>query len=158
MTTGNDMTFTELRSKDLINSSDGKRLGKACDIVFDSVTGKIRGIVAPYGKKSYFGKGQDIFIPFKCIIKIGEDIVLVDINCQDLKQPDSLPYKPPVPPPPPSGGHPPHSPPPPSGGHPPHCPPSSPPNPCQNAPQRPDCDMRCEKCMLFDCAYRWKNN
>ena len=130
----NDMTFSELRSKDLINSSDGKRLGKACDIVFDSITGKIRGIVAPYGKKSYFGKGQDIFIPFKCILKIGEDVVLVDVNCQQLK-PES-----------------------------PHCPPKieecpppkppSPPAPCE--PQRPDCDMRCEKCMLFDCAYRWK--
>ena len=130
----NDMTFSELRSKDLINSSDGKRLGKACDIVFDSVTGKIRGIVAPYGKKSYFGKGQDIFIPFKCILKIGEDVALVEVNCQQLK-----PESPHVPPkieecPPPK----------------PPCPPA----PCE--PQRPDCDMRCEKCMLFDCAYRWK--
>lgn len=145
MTTGKDMTFTELRSKDLINSSDGKRLGKACDIVFDSVTGKIRGIVAPYGKKSYFGKGQDIFIPFKCILKIGEDIVLVDVNCQDLKHPDGIPQG--IPP------HPSHRPdcvPP----CPPPCPP--PPKPCDVEPQKPDCDLRCEKCMLFDCAYRWK--
>lgn len=146
MTTGNDMTFTELRSKDLINSSDGKRLGKACDIVFDSVTGKIRGIVAPYGKKSYFGKGQDIFIPFKCILKIGEDIVLVDVNCQQLK-PDQPPHcsippckEPPYPSPPPCKEPP--------------CP-APPTNPCEQG--RPDCDMRCEKCMLFDCAYRWKN-
>ncbi|MBE5732739.1 MAG: YlmC/YmxH family sporulation protein [Clostridiales bacterium] len=133
------MTFTDLRSKDLINSSDGKRLGKACDIVFDSVTGKIRGIVAPYGKKSYFGKGQDIFIPFKCILKIGEDIVLVDVNCQQLK-PDQPPHYPP----------PPHE----CEEKPPHKPPPVP--PCE--PQKPNCDMRCEKCMLFDCAYRWKNN
>ena len=131
----NDMTFSELRSKDLINSSDGKRLGKACDIVFDSITGKIRGIVAPYGKKSYFGKGQDIFIPFKCILKIGEDVVLVDVNCQQLK-PES-----------------PHCPPPQIEECPPPKP-TCPPAPCE--PQRPECDMRCEKCMLFDCAYRWK--
>ncbi len=140
MNTGNDMTFTELRSKDLINSADGKRLGKACDIVFDSVTGKIRGIVAPYGKKSYFGKGQDIFIPFKCILKIGEDIVLVDVNCQQLKSdpPNCLP--------PQKQECPPQS-----------CPvPSPQPNPCER--EKPDCDMRCEKCMLFDCAHRWKNN
>ena len=144
MNTGNDMTFTDLRSKDLINSSDGKRLGKACDIVFDSVTGKIRGIVAPYGKKSYFGKGQDIFIPFKCILKIGEDIVLVDVNCQQLKH-----------------DHPPHCPPPvceekpPCNSHQEQC--CEPPRPnCE--PLKPNCDMRCEKCMLFDCAYRWKNN
>ncbi len=138
MNSGNDMTFTDLRSKDLINSSDGKRLGKACDIVFDCVTGKIRGIVAPYGKKSYFGKGQDIFIPFKCILKIGEDIVLVDVNCQQLKTDHS-----PMLPPPQLG-----------------CDDSqSKPSPCKpSEPQKPNCDMRCEKCMLFDCAYRWKNN
>ena len=140
MNTGNDMTFTDLRSKDLINSSDGKRLGKACDIVFDSVTGKIRGIVAPYGKKSYFGKGQDIFIPFKCILKIGEDIVLVDVNCQQLKHDHPPPVceeKPPC------------------NSHQEQC--CEPPRPnCE--PLKPNCDMRCEKCMLFDCAYRWKNN
>ncbi len=134
MNSGNDMTFSDLRSKDLINSCDGKRLGKACDIVFDTQTGKIRGIVAPYGKKSCFGKGQDIFIPFKCILKIGEDIVLVDINCQTLKNEEKRPCLPPV-------SHQPET-----------------PQPHECEPQRPDCDQRCEKCMLFDCAYRWKNN
>ena len=145
MESGNDLTFTELRSKDIINSTDGKRLGRACDLVFDSVTGKIKGIVAPFGKKSYFAKGQDIFIPFRCILKFGEDIILVDINCQNVK-PDKNPY-PIVPPQPPPT--------------PPPCevePPEKPNNCINPCPPRPNCDMRCEKCMLFDCAYRWKNN
>ena len=140
MESGNDLTFSELRSKDIINSTDGKKLGRACDLVFDTVTGKIKGIVAPYQKRTCFCKGQDIFIPFKCIQKFGEDIILVDINCNNLKT-----EKPPCPPPCP--------------------PPPCPPPPCQKeencsqvCPSKPNCDMRCEKCMLFDCAYRWKNN
>lgn len=139
MDSGNDLTFSELRSKDIINSSDGKKLGRACDLVFDTVTGKIKGIVAPYLKRTCFSKGQDVFIPFRCIQKFGEDIILVDINCNTLKI-----DKPPCPPP-----------------CPPRCPPQ-PSKPCDKEencpPPRPNCDMRCEKCMLFDCAYRWKNN
>ena len=141
MNSGIDLTFTELRSKDIINSTDGKRLGRACDIVFDSVSGKIKGIVAPYGKKPYFGKGQDIFIPFSCIQKFGDDVILVDVDCNNLKNDKIPPPPPPVPPPVP----------------PQNCPPQ-PQNPPPLCPQRPNCDMRCEKCMLFDCAYRWKNN
>ena len=141
MGSGNDLTFTELRSKDIINSTDGKRLGRAYDLVFDSVSGKIKGIVSPYGKKSYFGKSQDIFIPFSCIQKFGDDVILVDVDCNNLKNDKNPPTCSSNPPLPPAV----------------NCP-SSPSNPTPQCPQRPNCDMRCEKCMLFDCAYRWKNN
>ena len=141
MDSENVLTFTELRSKDIINSTDGKRLGRACDLVFDTVTGKIKGIISPYGKRSCFVKGQDIFIPFKCIQKFGEDIVLVDVNCNTAKTDKTtctqtcLPACPPVE----------------------KCVEQTP-CPVPSCPPRPNCDMRCEKCMLFDCAYRWKNN
>ncbi len=139
MNKDNDLTFTALRCKDIVNSTDGKRLGKAVDIVFDTSSGRVKGIVAPFSKKSWCGKGQDIFIPFKCILKFGEDIVLVDLNGIQ-KDP------PPIPPRVPftadgcvTGSD---------------CISASPAPPVG----KPDCDLKCEKCMLFDCAYRWKDN
>lgn len=118
-----DITFGELRSKDLVNACDGKKIGRASDLVFDVQSGKIRGIIAPFSKKSWCNKGQDVFIPFKCIVKFGQDVVLVDMNCHvDPGKPDCKE----------------------KGVS------------CEIV--RPNCDMKCEKCMIFDCAYRWKNN
>ena len=129
MTNNSEMTFSQLRSKELVSAIDGKRLGRVCDLVFDPASGKIKGIIAPYSKKNWCGKGQDIFIPWKCIVKMGEDVVLVDLNCYGKDDGGKKPEK--APPcdcvicPPPTDG-------------------------------RPDCDMKCEKCMLFDCVHRWK--
>ena len=118
-----EISFCELRSKEVVNSTDGKRLGKITDLVFSLQTGLIKGIVTPYNKRGLFGKNQDIFIPWRCVKKIGEDVILVNIN----EDGSCVPEKPePLPPPKPDESH---------------CPP---------------CDRRCEKCMLFDCKYRWK--
>ncbi len=62
-----------------VNLSDGKRLGKVCDIVFTYPEGKVQGIVVPGGKGFRFGKA-DLFIDLKCVKKIGVDVVLVDIK------------------------------------------------------------------------------
>ncbi len=62
-----------------VNLSDGKRLGKVCDIVFTFPEGKVQGIVVPGGKGFHFGKA-DLFIDLKCVKKIGVDVVLVDIK------------------------------------------------------------------------------
>ena len=74
------ITFCELRSKEVVNSVDGKRMGRIVDLVFSGETGKIKGIVTPYGKRGPFGKGQDIFIPWRCVTTIGEDVIIVNLN------------------------------------------------------------------------------
>ncbi|MGI6700901.1 MAG: YlmC/YmxH family sporulation protein [Christensenellales bacterium] len=75
-----ELTFCELRSKEVINVCDGKRLGRIYDIVF-TFNGKVVGLVAP-GDRSFFrgiGGVDSIFIPWCCIRKIGDDVILVEL-------------------------------------------------------------------------------
>ena len=76
-----ETSFCELRGKEVINVVDGKRLGKIIDLVFDTRFGKILGIVVPSYNKSWniFKSSDDIFIPYNCICKFGDDTILVQI-------------------------------------------------------------------------------
>ena len=77
-----EITFCDLRAKEVINICDGKRLGNIIDLAFDSCTTKITGIIVP-GEKSFFSffkSNPDIFIPFYKICKIGKDVILVELN------------------------------------------------------------------------------
>ncbi len=84
-----DATFNELKVKDVINICDCKKLGRVSDIVIDLRTGKVRGIVLP-GSRGFniFKQPEDIFIPWKNILRIGNDVILVEIfhrlrGCKD---------------------------------------------------------------------------
>ncbi len=75
-----EFTFCELREKEVINVADGKKLGRVFDASFSS--GKITGLMVP-GDKKFFKSvsGSDcIFIPWPCVLKIGGDVILVDLN------------------------------------------------------------------------------
>lgn len=80
-----ETSFCELRGKEVINIVDGKKLGRIIDLVFDDCTGKIFGIVVPSYNKSWniFKQSDDIFIPFNCICKFGDDAILVRIFVQN---------------------------------------------------------------------------
>lgn len=82
-----EISFSELRCKELINVRDGRRLGRITDIIFSGESSKIKGVVAPYTKRSLLTKGQDIFIPWKCVKKIGEDVIIVDVNADGSCEP-----------------------------------------------------------------------
>ena len=76
-----DYTFCELRDREIVNVTDGKKLGRMSDIAFDA-KGKIIGIIVP-GEKKFLKNitGNDnIFIPWCCILKIGDDVILVDLH------------------------------------------------------------------------------
>lgn len=77
-----ETTFCELKTKEIVNVVDGKRLGKISDMVFNTSTGKILGLIVPPYKKSWniFRTQEDIFIPYNCVCRIGDDIILVEIN------------------------------------------------------------------------------
>lgn len=77
-----ELSFCDLRSKEVVNVPDGRKLGNIIDMVFDTCTGRVTGIVVP-GERSFFSvfkSCHDIFIPYQRICKIGKDIILVDIN------------------------------------------------------------------------------
>ena len=79
------ISFCDLKKKDVINICDGSNLGNIYDLVIDTCTGCIVGIVVPISKGffSFFKSNNDLFIPYSRICKIGKDIILVDIIMQE---------------------------------------------------------------------------
>ncbi|MBQ4568929.1 MAG: YlmC/YmxH family sporulation protein [Ruminococcus sp.] len=74
--------IVELRHKEVINSSNGCRLGFVDDIEVDTVTSQVRSIIV-FGRPRCFGllgRCEDINIPWSDIKLIGEDTILVDTN------------------------------------------------------------------------------
>jgi YlmC/YmxH family sporulation protein len=72
----------DLRQKEVINISDGRRLGFVSDVEIDLENGKIDAIVLPGGGRffGFIGKDNEFIIPWERIKKIGEDIILVDMD------------------------------------------------------------------------------
>ena len=71
--------ISEFQIKDVVNVADGKRLGNIADIEINLTTGKIEAVVISGSGRvlGFFGKDEDIVIPWKNIIKIGQDVILV---------------------------------------------------------------------------------
>lgn len=74
-----ETSFDELRRKEAINLSDGKRLGRVTDVVFTYPEGRTLGIVVPGGRGIRWGK-SGLFIELKNVKKIGVDVILVEIK------------------------------------------------------------------------------
>lgn len=73
-----EISFADLKDKEVINIFDGKKLGHIVDIVFDSQSVKVMGVVVP-GIKKFLRKTDDIFIAIENLKKIGEDVLLVKL-------------------------------------------------------------------------------
>jgi YlmC/YmxH family sporulation protein len=75
------MRMSELSSKDIINLTDGGRLGSLADsdLVIDPQTGQIEKIiVSAKGRLAY--KGQRLEIPWSAIRRIGPEVMIVDLK------------------------------------------------------------------------------
>ena len=77
-----EITFTDLKQREVINVFDGKKLGRITDLVFDIETGKVEGIIVP-GEKKIFRKTDDIFIPLEKLKRIGDDVILIGIEVKE---------------------------------------------------------------------------
>ena len=82
-----ETSFCDLRAKSVINVLDGKNLGRICDIVLEICTGQILGFVVPGSKNliNIFKGGEDIFIPYRNVCKIGQDVILVELNFTEFR-------------------------------------------------------------------------
>jgi YlmC/YmxH family sporulation protein len=80
------MKISEFQTKDVINIVDGKKLGQVSDLELDLRQGRIDSIVIPSSGKFFglFGGGTDLVIPWKSIVKIGMDVVLVKLESTRL--------------------------------------------------------------------------
>ncbi|NDI33657.1 YlmC/YmxH family sporulation protein [Chengkuizengella sediminis] len=76
------MKISDFQTKDVINIVDGKKLGSVSDLELDLRQGKIDSIVVPSQGKFFglFSGDNEVVIPWRNIVKIGMDVVLVKLD------------------------------------------------------------------------------
>jgi YlmC/YmxH family sporulation protein len=78
----NMLKISDLQAKDIVNMENGRRLGTITDLDINLTTGQISSLVIGGGGEvmGLFGRGEDeVVIPWKNIIKIGSDVILVEV-------------------------------------------------------------------------------
>ncbi len=123
-----ELTYKELAKRDVVNVADGRCLGKIINIKFNFPQGVIVGIFVPARKNKglfWFLDRSTLYIDVSKIVKIGGDVILVDIKCGETCA-QSTPIKKPSKP----------------------CPPPCPPNPCQ--PNRNGENQTLDLSSMFD--------
>ena len=74
------MNLSDLQEKEVIDIATGKRIGTIVDIIV-SQTGSISKLVLEErrnSRKLFSSVKEDVYLEWKQIIKIGDDIILVD--------------------------------------------------------------------------------
>ena len=78
--------FTELKKKEVINYSNGCKLGYADDLEMDTKSARVIALIA-YGRPRWlglFGRCEECRIPWEKIRLIGEDAIFVDVSVQKM--------------------------------------------------------------------------
>ncbi|PKM81131.1 MAG: YlmC/YmxH family sporulation protein [Firmicutes bacterium HGW-Firmicutes-13] len=72
---------SDLKSREVINIQDGRRLGLISDLDIDLEEGRIKAIIVPGSGRLFgvFGGDRDYVIPWDRIVKIGIDTILVEL-------------------------------------------------------------------------------
>ena len=72
----------DLQKKEVINLSNGRRLGFVYDVEVDLETGRVGSLIVPGQNRFFrlFWKNEEYVISFSQIKKIGDDIILVEIE------------------------------------------------------------------------------
>ena len=74
---GKVMKFQELKTKEIVRVTDGKKLGFCEDIIIDEETNSVIALRVPKPTRG-FKKPEYLEIPFSNISKIGENVILVN--------------------------------------------------------------------------------
>ena len=80
------MTLADLHQKDVINTRDGRSLGKVIDLEFCLCDGRVTALVVPGGRRGFScgqflrGEKEVLISPWEMICKIGDDVILVDVE------------------------------------------------------------------------------
>ncbi|HHY71070.1 MAG TPA: YlmC/YmxH family sporulation protein [Thermoanaerobacterales bacterium] len=74
--------MSDLRQREVINITDGKRLGFVTDLDIDLEKGIIKSVIIPGQNRvfSLFSKAGDYVIPWEQIKTIGSDVILVELS------------------------------------------------------------------------------
>lgn len=80
---------SDLAQKDIITVKDGRNLGPIADIEVNLEEGRVEALIVP-GRGKFlrlFSRENDFVIPWKDIIKIGDDVILVEFK--EIIEPDT---------------------------------------------------------------------
>jgi YlmC/YmxH family sporulation protein len=82
------MRLYELKQKEVINIKSCRSLGCVSDLDIDCKSGCVLALIVPGpGKLCWFlGREFEYVIPWRCIVQIGADIILVDIQEEELRK------------------------------------------------------------------------
>ena len=80
--------FTQLRCREVINLCDGARLGYVSDLELETESGQVLSLIVPGPGRFFglFGSSGEYVIPWSCIRRIGQDLILVDINLEECRR------------------------------------------------------------------------
>lgn len=72
---------SDLRSREIVNTIDGKRLGTISDVEIDLGSGRVTALIVPGEGRFFglFGRDEEFIIPWDRIKKIGTDVILVEV-------------------------------------------------------------------------------
>jgi YlmC/YmxH family sporulation protein len=75
------LKVSDLRMREIVNVVDGRRLGLIKDIDIDLDDGRISALILAGSSRllGFFGREEEIVIPWEKIVKIGVDVILVEI-------------------------------------------------------------------------------
>lgn len=73
--------ITDLKCKEVIDLKSGNRLGFVDDVEIILPGGQIAALVVPGAGKCFglLGREDDIVIPWACVCKFGDDVILVEL-------------------------------------------------------------------------------
>lgn len=75
-----EFSYNQIRQMDVVSVTDGKHLGRVCDIVFSFPEGRVCGFNVT-GSKGFKLTRPDFFIPLGAVVRIGEDVIITKVEC-----------------------------------------------------------------------------
>lgn len=73
--------ISDLRMREVVNVLDGKKLGNITDIELDLEGGRVTAFILPGRLRGFsiFAKREEIVLPWEKIVRIGRDVILVEV-------------------------------------------------------------------------------
>jgi YlmC/YmxH family sporulation protein len=73
--------ISDLRAREVVNVLDGKKLGNITDIELDLEGARVVAFILPGRLRGFsiFAKREEIIIPWEKIVRIGRDVILVEL-------------------------------------------------------------------------------
>lgn len=74
------LTMRELRRKDVIGITDGRRIGRAVDIELDEMTGQVKSLIIGVRKPwiGWLETEERKVVPYHLVQTMGKDVILLE--------------------------------------------------------------------------------